>query len=109
MNNLFYANLFFITATAVMFMTVFVSTMLLVHVMKLLGMFHEILESAKRTTEKVETVSGNFLEKIEHQSENVSGVLNSIFGFLGVKTKTKKITTKRASVKKVAKKTKKSE
>lgn len=108
MNNLFYANLFFITATAVMFMTVFVSTMLLVYIFKLITKADDILSSAKRTIEKAETVSGNLLDKVDHQSENISGLLSSVFSFLGVRNSQKK-TTKSKSTKKSVQKLKKDE
>lgn len=106
MINPFFANLFFITATAVMFMTVFVATVLLVHVIKLIHIFDDILESVKRTTEHVETASGNFLDSFEKQSEKVSGVLAAINGFLGggKKGKVKKSATPKKQVKAKSKK-----
>ncbi len=80
MINPFFANLFFITATAVMFMTVFVATVLLVHIIKLIHIFDDILDSVKRTVEKVENVSNSF---------------TSVLDFLGPKTKIKKVAKKK--------------
>lgn len=101
-----FANLFFITATVFMFMTVFVATVLLVHVVKLINIFDDILESVKRTANNVESTTSDLLGSFEKQSEKVSGVLAAINGFLGggKKEKIKKSASPKKPVKAKSKK-----
>lgn len=83
MINPLFANLFFVTATAFMLIIVFVGTILVIHLVRLINIFNDILDSVKRTTDHIETTSTSFLS-----------LTQALFGQKNEKTK--RVTKKKA-------------
>lgn len=102
MNDLFYANVFFVTGSICALMIIFMCTVILAYAIDLYKSFSEILESAKKTSNKIQNTTNEFLDSVQHHSEKVANflaVINSVIGLKHKKPMTSKKITKAIATK----------